>query len=363
MKVAMISRTTLYTAKGGDTVQIIETARHLISRGVIADIKLTNEIIDYGQYDLLHFFNITRPADILYHINKSCKPFVITPILIDYSEYDRHYRKGLPGLLFKILSTGSIEYCKTLARWIKGTDTLMSYAYLLQGHEGSVRKIINKAALLLPNSDSEFRRIQKRYKYPGKYAVIPNGIERDLFKPGETNIEKDNNLVICVARIEGIKNQLNLIKALNNTRFKLLIIGSPAPNQPRYYEECKKIAAGNISFIDHVPQPELIQYYNKAKVHVLPSWFETTGLSSLEAAAMGCNIVITDKGDAKWYFRTAAHYCDPASPKSIYEAIEQASLQNDNNGLHEKIKESYTWHQASLSTHDAYKQVIAQHGT
>jgi len=28
---------------------------------------------------------------------------------------------------------------------------------------------------------------------------------------------------------------------------------------------------------------------------VLPSWFETTGLSSIEAGVMGCNIVITDK--------------------------------------------------------------------
>ena len=40
----------------------------------MADIKLTNEKIDYSKYDLLHFFNITRPADILYHLEKSSLP-------------------------------------------------------------------------------------------------------------------------------------------------------------------------------------------------------------------------------------------------------------------------------------------------
>ena len=75
LKVAMIVRTTFYTAKGGDTIQVLQTAAHLAGYNTCVDIKLTNEKIEYGQYDLLHFFNITRPADILYHIRRSGKPF------------------------------------------------------------------------------------------------------------------------------------------------------------------------------------------------------------------------------------------------------------------------------------------------
>ena len=86
-----------------------------------------------------------------------------------------------------------------------------------------------------------------------------------------------------------------------------------------------KLAAKNIHFIDHLPQEELIHYYQKAKVHVLPSWFETCGLSTLEAAAMGCNIVITNKGYASEYFNDHAFYCDPSSPASILDAIYKAS--------------------------------------
>ena len=106
-------------------------------------------------------------------------------------------------------------------------------------------------------------------------------------------------MVLCVARIEGIKNQYNLIRALNDTAYKLILIGDAAPNQKGYYRQCKKIAAANISFLDYLPQEQLVDHYAAAKVHVLPSWFEVCGLSSLEAAAMGCRLVITDNGYAE----------------------------------------------------------------
>ena len=58
---------------------------------VDADILLTSQDIDYESYDLLHFINIIRPSDILFHINKTKKPFVLSPILVDYSEYDKKF--------------------------------------------------------------------------------------------------------------------------------------------------------------------------------------------------------------------------------------------------------------------------------
>jgi len=362
IKVVMIARSTLLTAKGGDTIQILQTAKSLTDTGVAVDIKLTDEIINYNQYDLLHFFNITRPADILCHLKRTEKPFVVSPILIDYSEYDKHHRKGISGILFRWSSADAIEYFKTVARWLRDTDTLMSFSYLLKGQRRSVKKILNETSMLLPNSKLEYERISDQYKYFGNCLIVPNGIDPALFQFDET-IKKDDCLIICVARIEGIKNQINLIKALNKTKFNLLIIGAAAPNQLRYYKKCKKIAADNISFIENLPQLELIKYYKKAKVHVLPSWFETTGLSSLEAASMGCSVVISNKGDAKEYFQEYAFYCDPSSPESIYAAIEKASMQECNETLRKKIFANYTWQQAAIQTKSAYKDVIRNYGT
>jgi glycosyltransferase involved in cell wall biosynthesis len=359
MKVALITRSTLYSVKGGDTFQIINTARELKRMGIGADIILTNQPVQYQQYDLLHFFNIVRPADIVCHINRSKKPFVVSPNLVNYHEYDQLYRKGVSGSLFRHLPKNSIEYIKTIARWAQGNDVLMTRSYLWKGQKQSIQKILQQAARILPNTKLEYDQLAGfNVQLPG-YTLVPNGIDPALFSL-KNDWPKDPALVLCVARIEGLKNQLNLIKALNNTRYRLVIIGDPAPNQLPYYYECRKQAASNISFINHLPQDALTDWYQQAGIHILPSWFETCGLSTLEAAAMGCRVVITDKGYTREYFGEEAVYCDPASPQSILAAIDKAASTPATDTLRNKILTRYTWQQAASQTATAYKQVLQQ---
>jgi glycosyltransferase involved in cell wall biosynthesis len=356
IKVAFITRSTIYTVPGGDTIQVVQTARHLTQMGISAEIKLSNESIHYQDYDLLHFFNLTRPADILYHSQKAGIPYVISTILCNYGEYDKYHRKGA-GRLLRYLSTDTIEYIKSIARYLLGRDSLASPSYAWLGQRKSIKNILSRAAMILPNSESEYRRVIQSYHRKVNHSIIPNGADQHMFQY-DASIKKDEMLVICAARIEGIKNQLNLIRALNNTPYRLLLIGTHAPNQLAYYQECRDIAADNISFIDQVPQHELVKYYRKAKVHILPSWFETTGLSSIEAALMGCNIVTSDKGDVREYFADDAFYCDPASLQSILAAVKKASAATYNENLRHRILTKYTWEQAASQTLKAYQTVL-----
>ncbi len=93
-------------------------------------------------------------------------------------------------------------------------------------------------------------------------------------------------------------------------------------------------------------------------MHVLPSWFETTGLSSLEAAAMGCNLVITRKGDTEEYFGDMAYYCEPDDISSIREAVLNAYSAPKNPKLKDHILENYTWNKTAEQTLNAYKTVL-----
>jgi len=358
MKVLFISRSTLFTQRGGDTVQVENTAQQLSIAGIKVDVHIAGDKIDYEQYDLIHFFNLTRPADILFHIARTNKPFVVSPILVDYAEYDKLHRPGLAGISFRFLSANGIEYIKTIARGIKANDTIKSFSYLLKGHRKSIITILKKTSMIISNSFMEYQQLVSSFSVAPEYFIAPNGIDSSLFQCH--NIEKDPDLVICAARIEGIKNQLNLIKALNGTKYRLLIIGSPAVNQTDYYHQCKKLAAKNIEFIEHLPQNKLALFYQKAKVHVLPSWFETCGLSSLEAASMGCNIVVSNKGFVSEYFEDMAWYCDPASPASILKAVEDAAMNETKKDLQQKIVKNYTWKNAATKTAEAYHKVLQQ---
>lgn len=358
MKIAFISRATLYTSPGGDTVQLVETAEHLKALGVEVDVFLTNENIYYPEYDLLHFFNIIRPADIISHVKRSKKPFVVSTIFVDYGAVQEQHRGMFAKVLKRLSGDDGFEYLKTVARAIRNGEKIISGQYLWWGHARSVRWVAKHAAMLLPNSNSEYRRFVSKYNVPQRYAVIPNGIDIKSIGEDYPLSDKYAGAIICMGRIEERKNQLRLIRALNGTPYRLFIHGKYSPNNKGYYEQCVAAAAPNVALGPHLEQEELYTAYASAKVHVLASFFETTGLSSLEAAAMGCNIVVTDKGDTREYFGEHAWYCDPADENSIRKAVDAAHAAPYDFGFRKKILESYTWERAARETLACYHNVL-----
>lgn len=353
LHILFLARPNLLTYPGGDTTQVLQTAKELRKLGVEIDINPTT--IDYAKYDLLHFFNIIDPEDILGHLKKSDLPFVISTIYLDYSEYDKHYRKGVVRWAYRLFSKDTVEYLKTMGKWLLKNERPGDLSFIWRGHRGSIQYILHRAAHLLPNSVNEYQRLFNDYSVDRPYSPIPNGVDLETF---HAPVNGYRDIVLCVSRIEGNKNHRHLIQALNNTDFQLYIVGKPSLNQKKYYAECTKIASGNIHFTGYVSQEELLRLYSRAKVHVLPSWFETTGLSSLEAAVMGCNIVISDRGDVKEYFHEDAWYCDPADPVSIRKAIEAAFEAPYASELKNRILKEHNWRQAALKTLAVYQEVL-----
>lgn len=68
LNIAFILHSTLYQSPRGDTVQKEMTAKYLRKIGHHVQVFITNEQINYQEFDLFHFFSITRSADILVHI-------------------------------------------------------------------------------------------------------------------------------------------------------------------------------------------------------------------------------------------------------------------------------------------------------
>jgi glycosyltransferase involved in cell wall biosynthesis len=359
MNIAFISRATLFSSPGGDTIQMEMMARSLRDLGHRVDVLTTGEKVADKQYDLLHFFNLTRPADMLSHIKRASCPIFITPIFLDLGEYEiKNPSKGPLQWIARLLPSGSVEYLKCLARFIKNGERINSTYYLLHGHNRSIKKVLSCCDGLMPNSESELSRIQRNFSFTCNQRVIPCGIDKDTLSNSK-GIAKEENLVLSVGRIERRKNQLSLIKALNNSDYKLIIIGNPSPNHRKYYESCRDAAGTNVSFIHNIPQKELAEYYHRARVHVLPSWFETAGLSSLEAAACGCNIVVADKGDVSDYFKGDAWYCDPGDEQSIFAAVDAAMKAPVNDTLQHYILQHLNWQDIAAQTMAFYQQQMS----
>jgi len=356
MNVALIARSSMHSVKGGDTIQVLKTAEGLNASGISAKVFHASENIPYHDFDLLHFFNIIRPADHLRHIKRSGKPYLVSTIYLDYTAFDKYGRGFLHRNIFGTLGKYPSEYLKNIYRYLSGQDKLVSRSYLL-GHKKSILKVLEGASLLLPNSESEYNRLSADLGNDYPYHIVPNGIDKGIFGTVDESIIREKK-VISVAQVYGMKNQHKLIEVCNELDYKLEIIGKPPPNHIAYLNFCKSIAGPKVSFIDFMPQNELVMRYASAEVHALPSWFETTGLSSLEAGALGCKLVVGQDGDTRDYFKDMAWFCDPVSTESIREAVKDAMEAPYNSAHRNYILENYTWEKAAEETLKAYKKVL-----
>jgi glycosyltransferase involved in cell wall biosynthesis len=200
-----------------------------------------------------------------------------------------------------------------------------------------------------------------------RVTVVPNGFDADtphsVAQGGSppAHLARFENCILCVARIEGRKNQSNLVEAVRGTDLTLVLAGPPTANQSRYVQRVKDAAASldRVFVLGAVTPEEKSWLYSLARVHVLPSWMETTGLSSLEAAVAGCSLVVTPNGDTREYFGEDAEYCDPASPSSIRDAILRSCAREPSAALEHRIRTEYTWKRCAETTYRAYSEILA----
>lgn len=362
----MQSRASLFKIPGGDTIQILKTKEYLERLGVKVDISLELNP-DLKEYDIIHLFHFFRIHETYFqskNAKKQNKKAVLTPIYVSRkmrNYFEKHADLGYIKYINKILDEEYRERIKGLWHYfIDKERNEASLKLFLKGYRILQEETLKNVDILLPNSYAEMKMLQE--DFPGNYCykVIPNAVDANLFKMqiewNKYNIPQDS--IICIARIEPRKNQLAVLKALKNTNLNIILVGSPVPNRISYYHKVKRYADKRIIIMDSLPHNELIYVYAFAKVHILASWFESPGLSSIEAAAMNCNIVVSDQNIIKEYFKNHAFYCDPESNTSIKKAVLDAYNSERNAFLSDHILKNYTWEKVSQNTLDAYKMIL-----
>jgi len=365
MKVLFQTRANVYTAPGGDLVQMLKTKEFLEKRGVAVDISLEFEP-DLSGYDLVHLFNLMDPQDIYrqyQNARRQGKKVVLSTIYGLYTEFERKARPGLFGKLARILSPFQIGFLKVVIRHAaerrihKGIRIM-----LLKGYRGMMREIAQGTSVFLPNSVSEMKRVASDLGLKSyRFVDVPNAIDRSVFvaeAPADPAYEKFEGCILSAGRIEGRKSTLNLVRAVKNSPYLLVLAGKESANQAQYVQQVHEEAGENVVFMGAIPHEQLRELYKRAKVHALVSWMETPGLSSLEAAAMGCNIVVTPKGDTWDYFGSDAFYCEPDDVDSIRKALDEAYNAPVNPALKERVLRDYIWEKTAEATHNGYLMAL-----
>lgn len=370
MRVLMQSRKNFFDLRGGDTVQLEKTKAELEKMGVKVDFSLDFEPNLTG-YDLVHLSNVTRIQETYLHVRnakKQGKPIVLSTIYWPMDEFEKMGQVGIRRFINSHVGIDTEEKIKALARYIKDKNSRNEATKNLWkiGYTKMQKYVVENVDFFLPNSEMEMDEFCKSFGVKkDRYSIIPNAIDANIAKKQEENevpeaFEKYRDAVICVGRIEPRKNQLALVKALDKSGYKLILVGAVSENQKRYFNEIKEIMDRNPNFyyLPRVDNSKLYQLYKVCKVSTLPSWLDTPGLVSLEAAAMGCNLAISSKGSTTEYFSNLAEYCLPDDIKGIRRAIDKAYEKPRNDELKNKIFENYTWEIAGKKTLEAYKNLL-----
>lgn len=338
---------------GGHRVQLQQTAKALRALGVEVD-EHDGPTLPTGTWDIVHGFQLGA-VDVA-QARRRGLPVALSTIYVGLtystSSDARTTLRGGAGRVYRGL--------RHLGASLRGRDALSRLAFRESEDQLDRIRAWSMADALLPNADGEARHIREDLGVLTETVVVPNAIDVDLFAPGVDH-DRPEGSVLCVGRIEPHKNQLGLIETLRGVPgITLTVVGPPHPHHAGYVERCRAAATDNVAFLPGVDHEDLPSLYARHHTHVLASWYETTGLVSLEAAASGCTVVTTDRGHAPEYFLDDAYYCDPADASSIRTAVAQALASGPSSRLRERIAEQYTWAETARLTLEAYERVVHQ---
>jgi glycosyltransferase involved in cell wall biosynthesis len=371
MRVLMQTRQNALTLPGGDTTQLFKTKAALEAKGVSVDVSLDLRP-DLTDYDVVHLFNLTRVQETFFqaqNARKADKPTVLSTIYWPFDDFEKSAATGLRGFLGRHLSLDELERLKAISKFVFRGERGEGSRYLItHSYKKMQQAILDDCDVFLPNAETEMKQLVSHLGYStDRFVVVPNAV--DVASINAANAARDNKFsmyegwLVCIGRIEIRKNQLALLKAIQGTDYKLVLVGKVTPSNRQYGTDVLALAKSNpnVSYIEQLSNKDVYSLFKACKVSVLPSWFETPGLVSLEAAAMGCNIVVSPEGTTRDYFGDSAFYCDVNNPNSIRKAIDRAYAADFDESFGHKVTTEYTWERAADMTIEGYRMALGIH--
>lgn len=363
MKILFQSREDLFTTLGGDTVQILKTKQELEKLGYKIDIDCSIDK-DLSEYDIVHIFNLQTlklTKQQLINAKKQHKKVVLSTIwwdfknfgldedMVRYSSLKRRIANYLLMPFFKFNKHKAYCFIDRILFDIRKKD------------DG--RFILSNADLILPNSIAELEILVQDFNMPelrAKANIVVNAIDGSALS-NEALLQPEgipSNYVLCVGRIQPIKGQAKIIKALfDEVNIPIVFIGKSVDG--RYMKYVRELAKKrtNVFFIPGVAHEDMARYYQYARVHVLPSLRESPGLVSLEAALYNTNIVVSYQTPIQEYFGDNTFVCDPEDINSIRNKTLQAYNSSFSSKLKSYILHNLTWKKAAEQTAEGYQRL------
>jgi len=176
----------------------------------------------------------------------------------------------------------------TLSIFTKKQNVLKAKQVFIEFVEKLAYKYADKS-IVASYKDKQY--LINKYKLEeNQISVIHNYIDTTLFRP--LNIERYENKIVFVGRLNEQKNLYNLINAISKTNYTLDIYGQGELKEDLI--NYAKNSNANVNFKGVVKNKELPNILNMYKYYILASYYEGMPKTLLEAMACGCICIGTD---------------------------------------------------------------------
>jgi len=210
----------------------------------------------------------------------------------------------------------------------------------------SEREVVGNCDRIIAATKREGENLIQHYgASPSKIAVIPCGVNLDLFRPIDKETARKRlrldheKVILCVGRIDPLKGLDQLLRALtyikSNEAPRLIIVGGDQHSQDEVHALQRMVRElhieDQVSFVGTVAQERLPLFYSAADICVIPSYYESFGMVALESLSCGTPIVATDVGGMRHIIRNneAGRIVEDNTPRQLASKISDLLSEED----------------------------------
>lgn len=343
-RIAMISYHTCPLASeegketGGMNVYVLQIARKLAKKGFLVDIYTRSQdknqphIIDVAENLRLLHVKAGPESYILPNTEENKQRFLSSiPEFVEnikafqqkenitYDVIDAHYYlSGIAGRALKKYNNAPLVMTFHTLGFMKNLTARNGLSETEKTRIKHETQLVKDADSLIAPSSNEKAYLASLYEAdPEKISVISPGVDTALFHPMDKLQSKlavgaspEHKMILFVGRIDPVKGLDTLLYAMRilfaknpNTNACLWIVGGDVSQEPEMWsqelqklEQLRKLLDlhTTVKFVGQQPQHELPKYYNAADLVVMPSHYESFGMTALEAMACGTPVITTN---------------------------------------------------------------------
>jgi glycosyltransferase involved in cell wall biosynthesis len=237
-------------------------------------------------------------------------------------------------------------------------------------------RVVQRIPRIVTVSENSFRDIATDHGVdPNKMAIVPVGVDVDLFRPLPDVAPVPGRLITTASADVTMKGLSYLLEALAKVRTErpethLVVIGKRKVGG-RSDETIRQLGLEDaVEFVTGVPEQRIIELYSEAELAVVPSLYEGFSLPAIEAMSCGTPVIATSGGalpEVVGADGDTALVVPPGDSEALAAKLRWALGRDDMRATvgargRQRVVDQWSWHHTAAKTVEQYRILLDQVG-